>query len=61
MRCENCGRQDLWVVHFETVGTTTFAYCRHCEHRRWESAGSNVDVETILGSVASIEPAKPRR
>ncbi len=48
-------------MHFETVGTTTFAFCRHCEHRRWESAGTELELETVLASAASIQPAKPRR
>lgn len=61
MRCENCGRDDLWVVHFETVGTTTFAFCRHCEHKRWSSQDGDVAVETVLASAATIRPARPRR
>ena len=61
MRCAKCGREDLWVVHFESVGTATFAFCRHCEHRRWESAGTELELETVLTSAATIEPAKPRR
>lgn len=61
MRCQNCGREDLWVVHFETVGSTTFAYCRHCEHKRWESSGTELAVAAVLESASTIEPAKPRR
>jgi hypothetical protein len=61
MRCANCGQEDLWVVHFETVGSATFAYCRRCEHRRWESDGKELEVGVVLDSAASIEPAKPRR
>jgi hypothetical protein len=61
MRCESCGREDLLVVHFETVGSATFAYCRHCEHRRWESGGAELGVAEVLGAAKSIEPAKPHR
>ncbi|MGH2759558.1 MAG: hypothetical protein ACRDKJ_08340 [Actinomycetota bacterium] len=61
MRCDNCGRGDLWVVHFSTVGSTTFAYCRHCEHKRWEAAGAELELGEVLRSAGTIEPAKPRR
>lgn len=61
MNCVNCGREDLLVVHFQTVGATTFAYCRHCEHRRWETGGTELEIDSVLDAAASIEPAKPKR
>lgn len=61
MRCENCGKQDLWVVHFETVGSTVFAFCRHCEHKRWTSGEEVLDLDSVLATASAIRPASSRR
>ncbi len=54
MRCVRCGRDDLLVVYFKTVGTSTFAYCRHCEHRQWESTWS--ERNTKAATEEHVEP-----
>ena len=49
------------VVHVRTVGPATFAYCRHCEHKRWESEGVEVTLDDAMETAARIEPGKPQR
>lgn len=61
MRCSNCGRGDLWVVHFESVGLTTFAYCSSCEHKRWGSEGDELELGSVLGAASTIRPTKAQR
>ena len=48
--CVACGSTRLTRLSMNLTdgGTVDFVSCHHCEHRRWEEAGSDVPVAEVL-------------
>jgi hypothetical protein len=59
--CTNCGSSDIVTISFEVAGGAVYTFCRYCEKRSWESAGTPLDTTAVLGEAKHIEPARPRR
>lgn len=48
--CDSCGSPRLTrlTMNLADGGCVDFISCHHCEHRRWEEAGSPVPVASVL-------------
>jgi len=48
--CVACGSTRLTRLSMNLTdgGSVDFVACHHCEHRRWEEAGSDVPVADVL-------------
>ena len=48
--CVACGSTRLTRLSMNLTdgGSVDFVSCHHCEHRRWEEAGSDVTVAEVL-------------
>ena len=57
MSCPACKGKDIGDISFTSIGEMSFRYCRHCEHRWWESGSKTVELRNVLRAAASLPRA----